>query len=106
MGKTLPGVFIEGLRQLGLQVTERQLDQFLRYQQELLDWNTRINLTAITDAEEVSIQHFLDSLALLMVFHKPSTLLIDIGTGAGFLRLPLKIMLPKFELGTLEDNST
>ena len=102
MGETLPGVFLEGLRQLGLQVTERQLDQFLRYQQELLDWNTRINLTAITDAEEVSIKHFLDSLALLMVYERPSARLLDIGAGAGFPGLPLKIMRPQWQVVLLE----
>jgi 16S rRNA (guanine527-N7)-methyltransferase len=102
MGETLPGVFIEGLRQLGLQVTERQLDQFLCYQQELLDWNTRINLTAITDAGEVSIKHFLDSLVSLMVFHRPSARLLDIGAGAGFPGLPLKIVRPQWRVVLLE----
>ena len=56
--------FLEGLSKLGLELTEQQLDQFLWYRQELLDWNTRINLTAITDPEEVLIKHFLDSLSL------------------------------------------
>ena len=102
MGETLPGVFIEGLRQLGLQVTERQLDQFLRYRQELLDWNTRINLTAITDAGEVAIKHFLDSLVLLMVYERPSARLLDIGAGAGFPGLPLKIVRPQWQVVLLE----
>src|SRR6266404_1424088 len=102
MGETLPGVFIEGLRQLGLQVTERQLDQFLRYQQELLDWNTRINLTAITDPEEVLLRHFLDSLSLLLVYDRAETCLLDIGTGAGFPGLPLKIVRPQWQVVLLE----
>ena len=54
--------FVEGLQQLHLQLSERQLEQLLRYCQELLDWNTRMNLTAITDPEEVWLKHFLDSL--------------------------------------------
>src|SRR6266566_3057839 len=102
MGETLPGVFIEGLRQLGLQVTERQLDQFLRYQQELLDWNTRINLTAITDPEEVLLRHFLDSLSLLLVYDRAETRLLDIGTGAGFPGLPLKIVRPQWQITLIE----
>src|SRR5260221_4110073 len=101
MGETLPGVFIEGLRLLGLRVTERQLDQFLRYQQELLDWNTRINLTAITDPEEVLLRHFLDSLSLL-VYDRAETRLLDIGTGAGFPGLPLKIVRPQWQVVLLE----
>src|SRR6266404_1420320 len=102
MGETLPGVFIEGLRLLGLRVTERQLDQFLRYQQELLDWNTRINLTAITDPEEVLLRHFLDSLSLLLVYDRAETCLLDIGTGAGFPGLPLKIVRPAWQVVLLE----
>src|SRR5215467_5091281 len=57
--------FLEGLRQLGLEPTEQQVDQFLRYRQELLDWNTRMNLTAINDPGEVLLKHFQDSLSLL-----------------------------------------
>src|SRR3989442_13804821 len=98
MGETLPGVFIEGLRLLGLRVTERQLDQFLRYRQELLDWNTRVNLTAITDPEEVLIRHFLDSLSLLIAYDEPQTRLLDIGAGAGFPGLPLKIVGPAWQV--------
>src|SRR6266699_3226457 len=82
--------FLEGLHRLGLELTEQQLDQFLWYRQELLDWNTRINLTAITDPEEVMIKHFLDSLSLLMAFDAPEARLLDIGAGAGFPGLQLK----------------
>src|SRR5438132_385536 len=60
--------FADGLQQLGLELTEQQFDQFLRYKQELLDWNTRINLTAINDPAEIMLKHFLDSLSLLMVY--------------------------------------
>src|SRR5690242_4028233 len=58
--------FLEGLHHLGLVLTQQQLDQFLQYRQELLDWNTRINLTAISDPDEVLTKHFLDSLSLLL----------------------------------------
>src|SRR5918911_5326493 len=102
MSDSLPGSFVEGLQQLHLQLSESQLEQFLRYQQELLDWNTRINLTAITDPEEVLMKHFLDSLSLLMVCDRPVVRLLDIGAGAGFPGLPLKIVRPQWQVVLLE----
>src|SRR2546430_1416151 len=102
MGETLPGAFLEGLRQLGLELNGLQLEQFLRYRQELLDWNTRMNLTAITDPEEVLIKHFLDSLSVLKVYDNPRTRLLDIGSGAGFPGLPLKIVRPQWQVVLLE----
>lgn len=102
MNEHVPDVFLEGLRQLGLELTEQQLGQFLQYRQELIDWNTRINLTAITDPEEVLIKHFLDSLSLLMVYDAPEARLLDIGAGAGFPGLPLKIVRPQWQVVLLE----
>src|SRR6266852_4861795 len=117
MGDELPGAFVEGLHQLGLvgagveesgegTLVEPCLGdryaRFLRYRQELLDWNTRINLTAITDPEEVLFKHFLDSLSLLMVYDRPSARLLDIGAGAGFPGLPLKIVRPQWQVLLLE----
>ena len=102
------GMFTEGLRQLGLDVNDAAgrerpfLQQFLRYRQELLDWNTRMNLTAITDPGEVLIKHFLDSLSLLIVYDRPGTRLLDIGAGAGFPGLPLKIVRPDWQVVLLE----
>lgn len=98
----IPGRFVEGLQQLHLQLSEYQFEQLLRYCQELLDWNTRMNLTAITDPEEVWLKHFLDSLSLLSVYDKPQTRLLDIGSGAGFPGLPLKIVRPQWQVTLLE----
>ena len=92
----------EGLNKLGLELTEQQSEQFLRYQQELLDWNTRVNLTSITNPEEVFIKHFLDSLSLLMIYDAPNARLLDIGAGAGFPGLPLKIVRPQWHVVLLE----
>ena len=94
--------FADGLQQLGLELTEQQFDQFLRYKQELLDWNTRINLTAINDPAEIMLKHFLDSLSLLMVYEVSDARLLDIGAGAGFPGLPLKIVRPQWQVLLLE----
>lgn len=76
--------------------------QFLRLRQELLDWNTRVNLTAITDPLEILLKHFLDSLSLLEVFQAEKARILDIGAGAGFPGLPLKIARPEWEIVLLE----
>src|SRR6266849_7007018 len=91
-----------GLYELGLELTGHQSKQFLHYQEELIDWNTRMNLTAITDPEEVLLKHFLDSLSLLTVYDPPIARLLDIGAGAGFPGLPLKIVRPQWHVVLLE----
>jgi 16S rRNA (guanine527-N7)-methyltransferase len=96
-------LFIAGLQQLGLDPHDEQLlATFESYRQELLDWNTRINLTAITDPQDVLLKHFLDSLSLLQVYSNPEARLLDIGSGAGFPGLPLKIVRPQWHVTLLE----
>jgi len=94
--------FFAGLHRLGLELSQQQLGQFLRCREELLDWNTRINLTAISDPDEVLLKHFLDSLSLLMAYDAPDARLLDIGAGAGFPGLPLKIVRPHWQVVLLE----
>lgn len=94
--------FLEGLHMLGLELTELQAEQFLRYREELLDWNTRMNLTSITDPDEVLLKHFLDSLSLLMVYDAQEARLLDIGAGAGFPGIPLKLVRPQWQVLLLE----
>ena len=102
MGEVLPEAFLAGLRQLDLELNRLQLEQFLLYRQELLDWNTHINLTAITDPGEILMKHFLDSLTLLIAYDRPGARLLDIGAGAGFPGLPLKIARPHWQVVLLE----
>jgi 16S rRNA (guanine527-N7)-methyltransferase len=90
-------------RLLGLQLSRLQLSALTLYERELLDWNTHFNLTAIRDPQEIHIKHFLDSLTCLLVLRdSPPERLIDIGTGAGFPGIPLKIVYPKMQLTLVE----
>ena len=90
-------------RQLGMRLNAAQLAALARYEQELVDWNSRVNLTAIHSSQEIRTKHFLDSLTCLLAFRDiPPERLIDVGTGAGFPGIPLKILYPKMQLTLLE----
>jgi 16S rRNA (guanine527-N7)-methyltransferase len=89
--------------QLGLRLSRAQLSALSLYERELVDWNTRLNLTAIRDPQEIRIKHFLDSLTCLVALREASVgRLIDIGTGAGFPGIPIKIFYPKMQLTLVE----
>ena len=90
---------------LGLGLNARQLEQFETYYGELADWNRRVNLTSITDYQEVQVKHFLDSLSTNLAFPKglaSPIRLVDVGAGAGFPGLPLKLALPEIHLILVE----
>jgi 16S rRNA (guanine527-N7)-methyltransferase len=87
----------------GLQLDQAQLEACAHYVALLDDWNTRINLTAISDAAAVRVRHFLDSFSITSAFRfTPGLTMIDVGTGAGFPGLPLKIAYPASKLTLLE----
>jgi 16S rRNA (guanine527-N7)-methyltransferase len=88
---------------LGIRLTPRQLSCFERYERELLLWNTRFNLTAIREPEAIRTKHFLDSLTCLLAWRdNPPASLIDVGSGAGFPGIPLKIFYPTLAVTLVE----
>ena len=91
-------------RQLGIELNEQQLTQFDIYKNELLLWNAKTNLISESSAQEIITRHFLDSLSALQFIHNPNARMVDVGCGAGFPGLPLKIALPTLELYLLETN--
>ncbi len=104
----------QGCAELGIPLSNEQLEQFALYQRELVHWNSKFNLTAITDSEGVQTKHFLDSLAALPVIAaelgepmppKRSLHLVDVGTGAGFPGIPLKIVAPRLKLTLMDGTS-
>ena len=92
-----------GAQELGLDLSKEQLDILLEYMDILQEWNQKINLTAIDDPEEIVVKHFLDSLSLLQTLDlSGEERVIDIGTGAGFPGLVLKIIYPNLRLTLLD----
>lgn len=90
-----------GCEQLGIDISDLQLTQLETYAKLLVEWNEKINLTAITDTEGIAVKHFLDSISSICT-KKIGKKVIDVGTGAGFPGLVLKIMKPEIELTLLD----
>lgn len=95
----LPEEFQQALLEQGLELNPTQMDQFERYYELLVEWNEKMNLTAITEKKEVYLKHFYDSITLaLSVPLDENAALCDVGSGAGFPSIPLKIVFPNLQI--------
>lgn len=98
--------FIEELNKIGINPTEEQLAQLEEYANFLLDYNTKTNLTAIREKDQVYLKHFYDSLTIVKAIDLTKvTNLIDIGTGPGFPGVVVKILFPNLEITLLDSNN-
>lgn len=96
--------FLKGLEELQIELSDNQIQQFIRYYEMLVEKNKVMNLTAITEFDEVIEKHFLDSLSLIKVYDlKKEVSVMDMGTGAGFPGIPLKIAFSNLKV-TLADS--
>lgn len=84
-----------------IELNEKQINQFYRYMELLLEWNEKINLTAITDPHEIILKHFIDSLTISKYIEKYKKI-IDVGTGAGFPGIPIKILRDDIKVTLLD----
>jgi 16S rRNA (guanine527-N7)-methyltransferase len=95
--------FTTHLREKGISLSSKQLDQFELYFKELVEWNEKMNLTAITDKEDVYLKHFYDSLSASFTFDFSREIsVVDVGAGAGFPSLPLKICFPHLKISIVD----
>ena len=93
--------FVQRLKDFNIKINEEQIKSFEKYMNLLLEWNEKINLTAITQPDEVKLKHFVDSLTVLKYINDDDKV-IDIGTGAGFPGIPLKIMKENTKITLLD----
>lgn len=91
--------FLRALREYGIELNDNQQAQFFRYFELLVEWNQKMNLTAITDEPSVYLKHFFDSISMAFFIDlKGQKTICDVGAGAGFPSLPLKICFPQLEV--------
>jgi 16S rRNA (guanine527-N7)-methyltransferase len=99
-------ILIDGAQRLGINLNEEQIKKVSRYLELLVQWNQKINLTSLKIPQEIIIKHFLDSISCIKVINKyidkERINIIDIGTGAGFPGIPIKIICPSIRLSLLE----
>lgn len=94
--------FTNLLKNLNINLTDRQFTQFQKYYELLAEWNDKINLTAITDEHGVFVKHFFDSICITKAVKLDSQTLLDVGSGAGFPSIPLKIIYPDLKITIID----
>jgi 16S rRNA (guanine527-N7)-methyltransferase len=99
-------ILIDGCQKMGIDINKEQIRKFSRYLELLLQWNQKINLTSLKAPQEIIIKHFLDSISCVKGINKhfdtKEISVIDVGTGAGFPGIPIKIICPSIRLFLLE----
>ena len=98
LGDSMKNEFINELQKLNITLSDQQYNQFEKYFDLLIEWNEKINLTAITDKKEVFYKHFIDSICVTKVIDFNNQSLLDVGSGAGFPSIPLKIIFPDLKI--------
>lgn len=93
---------INGFDKIDIRLSNYQLNQFINYYEILMEWNKVMNLTAITELSDVINKHFIDSLSIVKVFQPENQKIIDLGTGAGFPGIPIKIAFPDTDILLLD----
>ena len=99
--KEFSDLMIDYGKEINIVFTEEQLQKFYQYMNLLIEWNEKINLTAIVEPKEIILKHFIDSLTIIK-YIEPNKSVIDIGTGAGFPGIPVKIMREDLDITLLD----
>ncbi|GAE89240.1 16S rRNA (guanine(527)-N(7))-methyltransferase RsmG [Acetivibrio straminisolvens] len=95
-------LLIKGASGFGVELDNEKVDKFFTYMGVLKEWNEKMNLTAIEDEEEIILKHFIDSISICPIIKDRKSTLIDVGTGAGFPGIPVKIVFPELKVKLLD----
>jgi 16S rRNA (guanine527-N7)-methyltransferase len=95
-------IFEKGITEIGISLSKDMIEKFFKFKQMVLEWNNKVNLTSIVDDREFVIKHFIDSLTLVPYLNKQNANLIDVGAGAGFPGIPIKLAIPETNITLLD----